>query len=163
MLVRLPGRKIAPANTLSVARAAKLWEVRAPDQSRYFEGIIMTSDTKALTPASIEFVGSTTDGSSHHVDLPKFRDEVVARINAWAMGYADAEHPGSTAFLKLTVNGKEVGDLKDANFNLYSLQIERAVIIPANTETKVEMKSGNRLATQAGDPAHGLVVSVEST
>ena len=123
----------------------------------------MTSDTKTLTPASIEFVGIANADGSHTVVLPKFRDEVVVRINAWAMGYADSEHAGSTAFLKLTVNGKIVGDLKDANFNLYSLQIERAVIIPAKTETKVEMTSGNRLATQAGDPAHGFVVTVEST
>lgn len=122
----------------------------------------MTSDTKSLTPASIEFVGVANADGSHTVVLPKFRDDVVARINAWAMGYADSAHAGSTAFLKLTVNGKEIGDLKDANFNLYSLEIERAVVIKAKTETKVAMTSGNRLATQAGDPAHGFVVTVES-
>ena len=122
----------------------------------------MTSETKALTPASIEFVGSTTDGSSFQVVLPKFREQVIARIDAWAMGYGDSEHAASTAFLNVSVNGKDVGDLKDANFNLYSLQVERTLIIPPNSATTVEMKSGNRLATQAGDPAHGLVVTVES-
>ena len=123
----------------------------------------MTSDSKSLTPASIEFVGIPHEDGGHYAALPKFRDAVVMRINAWAMGYGDAEHAGCTAFLKLAVNGAEIAALEDANFNLYSLQIERAVIIPAKTATKVEMTSGNRLATQAGDPAHGFVVTVEST
>lgn len=122
----------------------------------------MTSDAKTLAPASIEFAGIAADGATDYVVLPKFRKQVVARIQAWATGYGDPDHAGSTAFLKLAVNGKEIGDIKDANFTLYDLQIERTVTIPAKTETKVEMTMGNRLATEAGDPAHGLVVTVES-
>ena len=122
----------------------------------------MTSDAKSLTPASIEFVGIANADGTHSVVLPKLRDNAVARIHAWATGYGDPDHANSTAFLKLSVNGAEIGAVDDKHFNLYDLQIVRSVAIPAKTETRVEMSSGNRLATQAGDPAHGFVVTVES-
>ena len=122
----------------------------------------MTSDIKSLTPSSVEFVGMANEDGGQSVQLPKFRDDVMIRISAWAMGYGDADYAGSTAFLKLSVNGAEIASLEDANFNLYSLQVERAIVIPKKTETKVEMASGNHLATQAGDPAHGFVVTVET-
>lgn len=122
----------------------------------------MTSDAKSQVPASIEFVGNQTDGGTLFVIIPKFRDPVIAHINAWATGYGDPDHNGnSTAFLKLAVNGKEIGAVDDKQFNLYDLRIERTVTIPAKTETKVEISTGNRLATEAGDPPHGFVVTVE--
>ena len=121
----------------------------------------MTSDARTLAPASIEFAGISADGGTDYVVLPKFREQVVARIHAWATGYGDPDHAGSTAFLKLAINGKEIGEVKDSNFTLYDLQIERTVTIPAKTDTKVEIKAGNHLATEAGDPAHGVVVTVE--
>lgn len=122
----------------------------------------MTSDAKWVTPASIEFVGKAVDGGSEFVIIPPFRDSVVARIHAWATGFGDPDHPNSTAFLKVSVNGKEIASVQDARFNLYSLQIDRAITIPAKSETKIEMVCGNRLATEAGDPAHGFLVTVES-
>ena len=121
----------------------------------------MTSDARTLTPASIEFAGISADGGTDYVVLPKFREQVVARIHAWATGYGDPDHAGSTAFLNLAANGKEIGTVKDANFSLYDLQIERAVTVPAKTDMRFEIKTGNRLATEAGSPAHGLVVTVE--
>lgn len=122
----------------------------------------MTSDAKSLTPASIEFVSHATDGSEHVV-IPRFRDPVVARIHAWATGYGDPDYSGGTAFLKLSVNGEEIAAIEDSNFCLYSLEVDRTVTIPAKTETTIEMTTGNHLATEAGDPPHGFVVTIEAT
>jgi hypothetical protein len=121
----------------------------------------VTSDAKWQTPASIEFVG-TADGGTTYVIIPALRAAAIAHIHAFATGYGDPEYPGCTAFVKVAVNGTQVGAVEDANFNLYSLQIERTVTIAAKTETKIEMTNGNHLATEAGDPAHGLLVTVEA-
>ena len=122
----------------------------------------MASEAKSIAPASIEFAGKTADGGAESVTLPRFREAVVARIHAWATGFGDPDHQGSTAFMKVAVNGKDIAEVKDSNFALYDLRIERTVAIAAKTETTVSMTCGNRLATEAGDPAHGLMVTVES-
>jgi hypothetical protein len=122
----------------------------------------MSSDAKWSAPASVEFPGTSAGGGSEYVALPRFRDDVVARIHAWATGYGDGNYSGATATLQVSVNGSEIAAVEDSDFNLYSLQIERTIAIPAKTETKVEMSCSNHIATEAGDPAHGLMVTVES-
>lgn len=123
----------------------------------------MTSDAKWQTPASIEFVGTAGDDGTISVTVPKLRAAAIARIHAFATGYGDADNGPCTAFLKVAVNGAEIGSVEDTSFNLYNLQIERTIPIPAKTEKMtIDMNTGNHLATEAGDPPHGLLVTVET-
>lgn len=94
------------------------------------------------------------------VDLPAFAGPVVARVQAWATGYGDPDYAGCSAVLVLRVDDKVVANTHEADFTLYQLVIVKAIEIPARTPRKISINFDNHLATEAGDPAHGLLVTV---
>lgn len=121
----------------------------------------MSSTAITSRPGPIVLRGQPIDGNVlEQILVPAMRTQTVVSVRGWATGYADPATDNATADMTLLVNGETVGKAHDAKFTLYNLEIEYTFLLAANTPATIGLTATNRIATEAGDPAHGVIATV---
>lgn len=122
----------------------------------------MSSTSTTSRPGPIVLRGKPLDADSHHqILVPPMRTQTLVAVRGWATGYGDpAAGANATADLALAVNGATVGKVHETNFTLYNLEVEHRFLLAANTPATIDLTYSNHVATEAGDPAHGVIATV---
>ena len=122
----------------------------------------MSSTSSTSRPGPIVLRGKPlADGSHDQILVPPMRTQTLVAVRGWATGYGDpAAGANATADLALAVNGTIVGKVHETNFTLYNLEVEHRFLLAANTPTTIDLTYSNHIATEAGDPAHGVLATI---
>lgn len=121
----------------------------------------MSSTATTSRPGPIVLRGQPIAGNVlEQIMVPAMRTQTVVSVRGWATGYADPATNNATADMTLQVDGATVAKAHDAKFTLYNLEIEHTFLLAANTPATIGLTATNHIATEAGNPAHGVIATV---
>ena len=105
-----------------------------------------------------------SDGTGKQVILlPRFHHDVLVDVHAWSTGFGDPDyHEGCTANLILFIENEKPVTAYDEKFSLYQLDIFRKFNLSAGKSCRISIHYNNLLATEAGDPAQGVIAKIKA-
>ena len=112
--------------------------------------------------AELTYRGVPDGPGSEVILLPRFRHDVLVDVHAWSTGFGDPDYEGCTANLILRIENEQPLTARDEAFSIYQLDLFKNFNLPAGKSCKIAIQYDNHLATEAGDPAHGVIAKIKA-